>query len=75
MNKNEYYEKLEELHSEFIDDIEQSILSAISQLEYSIKNLEGVEDLRESDEEQVDEAKDNLCDAILELQKVAEKIY
>ena len=75
MNKNEYYGKLEELHSEFIGDIEQSILSTISQLEYSIKNLEGVEDLCESDENQVNEAKDNLCDAISELQKLAEKIY
>ena len=75
MNKNEYYGKLEELHSEFIGDIEQSILSTISQLEYSIKNLEGVEDLCESDENQVNEAKDNLCDAISELQKQYENIY
>ena len=75
MNKNEYYEKLEELHSEFIGDIEQSILSAISQLEYSIKNLENMEELSESDETEADGAKDNLLDALSELQKLAEKIY
>lgn len=75
MNKAEYNEKLEELHDEFIGDIEQSILSAISQLEDSIKDLEGVEDLSESDETQVNAAEDNLYGALLDLRKLAEKIY
>lgn len=75
MNKDKYYEKLEDLHSEFIGAIEQSILSVISHVEDSIEHLEGVEDLCESDETQVDRAKNSLDDAISELQKLAEKVY
>lgn len=75
MNKNKYYEKLEDLHSEFIGDIEQYILSVISHVEDSIEHLEGVEDLCESNEIQVDGAKNSLDDAISELQKLAEKVY
>lgn len=75
MKKDKYYEKLEDLHSEFIGAIEQSILSAISHVEDSLKKLEDIEDLCESDEDQVDEAKDDLNDAISELEKLAEKIY
>lgn len=75
MNKDKYYEKLEDLHSEFIDAIEQSILSVITHVEDSIEHLEGVEDLCESNEARVDGAKNSLNDAISELQKLAEKIY